>query len=121
MWTSVALHSQALQVEVWLQEEDEGPMAHADSSDAVEIAAAVAMPIQQGAGVLRPPAIVTEFMSGGSLRQALARRSDAIAGGLARCMIAMDAAKVFDGCLCAQPISVDWRGLALQSSWVCNV
>ncbi len=49
----------------------------------------------QGApGTVRPPAIVTEFMSGGSLRSALSRRADFVQGMLPRVMISFDAAKV---------------------------
>ena len=45
-------------------------------------------------GGVRAPAIVTEFLSQGSLRGVLARKSDVIAGPLVRVLIAMDAAKV---------------------------
>ncbi len=41
----------------------------------------------------RPPAIVTEYMSGGSLRSALSRRMELVQGGLTRLLIALDAAK----------------------------
>jgi hypothetical protein len=43
---------------------------------------------------VRPPAIVTEYMSGGSLRGALSRRLEGVQGGLTRLLIALDAAKV---------------------------
>ena len=42
---------------------------------------------------MRAPAIVTEFLSQGSLRGVLSRKSDVIAGPLVRVLIAMDAAK----------------------------
>ena len=45
-------------------------------------------------GGVRAPAIVTEFLSQGSLRGVLARKSDVISGPLVRVLIAMDAAKV---------------------------
>lgn len=44
-------------------------------------------------GVLRPPALVTEYMAGGSLKSALARRADIVAGPLTRLVLALDAAK----------------------------
>lgn len=44
-------------------------------------------------GVLRPPALVTEYMAGGSLKAALARRADIVAGPLTRLVLALDAAK----------------------------
>ncbi len=44
---------------------------------------------------VRPPAIVTEYMSGGSLRGALSRRLEMVQGSLTRLLIALDAAKVF--------------------------
>lgn len=45
-------------------------------------------------GAVRPPAIVTEFMSQGSLKGALQRKADIVQGALMRVLIAMDAAKV---------------------------
>lgn len=45
-------------------------------------------------GSVRPPAIVTEFMSQGSLKSALQRKADIVQGALMRVLIAMDAAKV---------------------------
>jgi serine/threonine protein kinase len=44
-------------------------------------------------GVLRPPALVTEYMAGGSLKVALQRKSDIVAGPLTRIILALDAAK----------------------------
>lgn len=44
-------------------------------------------------GVLRPPALVTEYMAGGSLKTALARKADIVAGPLTRIVLALDAAK----------------------------
>ena len=64
--------------------------------DSVDIAACTAM-AQNSArqpGAVRPPAIVTEFMSQGSLRGVLSRKSDLLQGSLVRVLIAMDAAKV---------------------------
>ena len=51
-------------------------------------------------GTVRPPAIVTEFMSQGSLKGALQRKADIVRGALMRVLIAMDAAKV-DSVLCS--------------------
>lgn len=63
--------------------------------DAVELAAASArQPPTGGAGVVRPPAIVVEYMGQGSLKGALARKADIVQGSLIRVLIAMDAAKV---------------------------
>lgn len=42
---------------------------------------------------VRAPAIVTEYMSGGSLRSALSRRMEMVQGRLTRLLIALDAAK----------------------------
>ena len=65
----------------------------------MELAAALArQPQTGGAGVVRPPAIVVEYMGQGSLKGALARKADIVQGPLIRVLIAMDAAKVF-GCL----------------------
>ena len=67
------------------------------TGDAVELAAALArQPQTGGAGVVRPPAIVVEYMGQGSLKGALARKADIVQGALIRVLIAMDAAKV--GC-----------------------
>lgn len=66
-----------------------------DNGDAVELAAALARaPPAGGAGVVRPPAIVVEYMGQGSLKGALARKADIVQGALIRVLIAMDAAKV---------------------------
>ncbi|KAK9835331.1 hypothetical protein WJX81_003108 [Elliptochloris bilobata] len=48
---------------------------------------------RQGSNTLRPPAMVTEFMSQGSLKTALARKADVVQGAMHRLCIAMDAAK----------------------------
>lgn len=65
------------------------------TGDAVELAAALArQPQTGGAGVVRPPAIVVEYMGQGSLKGALARKADIVQGPLIRVLIAMDAAKV---------------------------
>lgn len=44
-------------------------------------------------GILRPPALVTEYMAGGSLKSALTRKADIVAGALTRVVLALDAAK----------------------------
>ena len=68
------------------------------TGDAVELAAALArQPQTGGAGVVRPPAIVVEYMGQGSLKGALARKAEIVQGALIRVLIAMDAAKV---CCC---------------------
>ena len=41
----------------------------------------------------RPPALVTEYMSQGSLQQALARGAEIVQGPLARLTVAIEAAK----------------------------
>ena len=67
-----------------------------DAGD-VEVAAAAAHHHRNQGGVpgtVRPPAIVTEFMSQGSLKGALQRKADIVQGPLMRVLIAMDAAKV---------------------------
>ncbi|KAK9903274.1 hypothetical protein WJX75_001673 [Coccomyxa subellipsoidea] len=56
------------------------------------------IPMASGANLgrcsnLRPPAVVTEFMSQGSVKQALARKSDVVSGNMHRVVVAMDAAK----------------------------
>ena len=48
----------------------------------------------KGPMAVRPPAIVTEYMSQGSLKGALQRKADIVQGALIRVLIAMDAAKV---------------------------
>ena len=74
--------------------------------DSMDVAACHSM-AQQGTrgqpGAVRPPAIVTEFLSQGSLRGVLSRKSDLLQGALVRILIAMDAAKVrcgLDLCNC---------------------
>ena len=58
------------------------------------------IPITSGANLgrtcsnLRPPAVVTEFMSQGSVKSALARKSEVVVGNMHRVGGAMDAAKV---------------------------
>lgn len=65
------------------------------TGDAVQLAAALArQPQTGGAGMVRPPAIVVEYMGQGSLKGALARKADIVQGPLIRVLIAMDAAKV---------------------------
>lgn len=68
------------------------------------------IPMASGANLgrcsnLRPPAVVTEFMSQGSVKQALARKSDVVSGNMHRVVVAMDAAKV----------------LLIASKWAVNV
>ena len=48
---------------------------------------------RQGSNALRPPAMVTEYMSQGSLKTALSRKADVVQGAMHRLCIAMDAAK----------------------------
>ena len=76
----------------------------------MELAAALARQPQAGAGTVRPPAIVVEYMGQGSLKGALARKADIVQGALIRVLIAMDAAKV---CCCSA------YGAALYSQ-ACN-
>jgi hypothetical protein len=45
-------------------------------------------------GNLRPPAVVTEYMSQGSVKQAIARKAEVVQGNMHRLVVAMDAAKV---------------------------
>lgn len=59
---------------------------------------------------VRPPAIVTEYMSGGSLRSALSRRLEGVQGGLTRLLIALDAAKARPRRPCNNP-SAAWQPL----------
>lgn len=59
---------------------------------------------------VRPPAIVTEYMSGGSLRSALSRRLEGVQGGLTRLLIALDAAKVTPCCPLHNPTAA-WQPL----------
>lgn len=75
--------------------DDDHDFLDRDDGDAVELAAANARaPPTGGAGVVRPPAIVVEYMGQGSLKGALARKADIVQGALIRVLIAMDAAKV---------------------------
>lgn len=53
-------------------------------------------------------------MAGGSLKSALARRADIVAGPLTRVVLALDAAKVRGRCACAAPQAV------VQAAWVPN-
>jgi hypothetical protein len=57
------------------------------------------IPMASGANLgrcsnLRPPAVVTEFMSQGSVKMALSRKSEVVLGNMHRVVVAMDAAKV---------------------------
>ena len=61
---------------------------------------------------VRPPAIVTEYMSGGSLRSALSRRLEGVQGGLTRLLIALDAAKARPRCPCNNPFAA-WQPLPI--------
>lgn len=72
---------------------DEGSDA---DSEAANVPASAAQQQGKGSvpGSVRPPAIVTEFMSQGSLKGALQRKADICQGALMRVLIAMDAAKV---------------------------
>ena len=66
------------------------------SADAARMPSSAAQQQGKGSvpGSVRPPAIVTEFMSQGSLKGALQRKADIVQGSLMRVLIAMDAAKV---------------------------
>ncbi|DBA77349.1 TPA: hypothetical protein ACH3X2_000866 [Trebouxia sp. C0005] len=76
------------------EDDDDDELSDRDQGDAVELAAALArQPQTGGAGVVRPPAIVVEYMGQGSLKGALARKADIVQGALIRVLIAMDAAK----------------------------
>lgn len=90
---------------------DDDDFLDRDDGDAVELAAANARaPPTGGAGVVRPPAIVVEYMGQGSLKGALARKADIVQGALIRVLIAMDAAKVLS-CAhrqCHKPCFVAW-------------
>lgn len=79
-------------------DEDGGPHKRATKhkdGDIVEAIArgAASAPASMLPGALRPPAIVTEYMAGGSLKGALARKADIVAGALTRLVLALDAAK----------------------------
>ena len=75
--------------------DDDDELMDRDNGDAVDLAAALArQPPTGGAGVVRPPAIVVEYMGQGSLKGALARKADIVQGALIKVLIAMDAAKV---------------------------
>ncbi|KAI3433344.1 hypothetical protein D9Q98_003162 [Chlorella vulgaris] len=62
-------------------------------SDVVDVIASGIRRSGVAPGVVRPPALVTEYMAGGSLKMALARRADIVAGPLTRVVLALDAAK----------------------------
>ncbi|KAL3149146.1 hypothetical protein ABBQ32_001981 [Trebouxia sp. C0010 RCD-2024] len=75
-------------------ESNDAELSDHDGGDAIELAAALArQPQTGGAGVVRPPAIVVEYMGQGSLKGALYRKADIVQGALIRVLIAMDAAK----------------------------
>lgn len=66
-----------------------------DSNETDNISDTTSQPAKPGVpGAVRPPAIVTEFLSQGSLKGALQRKADIVHGALMRVLIAMDAAKV---------------------------
>ena len=50
--------------------------------------------LSRNCGNLRPPAVVTEYMSQGSVKQAIARKAEVVSGNMHRLIVAMDAAKV---------------------------
>lgn len=52
------------------------------------------LPQRAAGSLLRPPALVCEYMGGGSLKSAISRRADIVAGVLTRVVLALDAAKV---------------------------
>lgn len=61
--------------------------------DAVHLAADVASKTPILPGMLRPPALVCEYMGGGSVRAALSRKAEFIKTSAARVKIALDAAR----------------------------
>lgn len=72
------------------QEPEDGRLLY-DETDPIPMASGANL---GRSGNLRPPAVVTEFMSQGSVKQALARKSDVVSGNMHRLVVAMDAAKV---------------------------
>ncbi len=79
-----------------------------DEIDAVCVSARAARQTGFVPGVVRPPALVSEFMPGGSVRGALDRRADFLAAPATRVKIALDAARG-----CAWPIA--WAQHLLSS------
>ncbi|GIL89538.1 hypothetical protein Vretifemale_17370, partial [Volvox reticuliferus] len=61
--------------------------------DVVRMTAALAAGIPVMPGVIRPPALVTEYLGAGSLRAALTRGSDFLRSDMVRVKLALDAAR----------------------------
>lgn len=81
---------------VVLPKPSEEQSSDSDSEHSEDVPASAAQQHGKGnvPGTVRPPAIITEFMSQGSLKGALQRKADIVQGALMRLLIAMDAAKV---------------------------
>ncbi len=62
--------------------------------DAVTLTTALAAGIPVLPGVIRPPALVTEYLGAGSLRTALSRGADFLRSDVVRVKLALDAARV---------------------------
>ncbi len=94
LWSSLYYHVRPADAEagdsVLEQEPEDGRLLY-DETDPIPMASGANL---GRAGNLRPPAVVTEFMSQGSVKQALARKSDVVSGNMHRLVVAMDAAKV---------------------------
>ena len=86
------------------QEPEDGRLLY-DETDPIPMASGANL---GRSGNLRPPAVVTEFMSQGSVKQALARKSDVVSGNMHRLVVAMDAAKVRT-CFCSQSVKYSRR------------
>ncbi len=72
---------------------DGGTQKHHRQQNIIDVIQAEAGTPSMMPGILRPPALVTEYMAGGSLKVALARKADIVAGPLTRVVLALDAAK----------------------------
>ena len=71
-------------------QDEDSENSHSDESDSEPV-------VPRGRNVphhVRPPAMVTEYMSQGSVKTALQRKTEIVKGPLMRVLIAMDAAKV---------------------------
>ncbi|PRW58530.1 alternative oxidase [Chlorella sorokiniana] len=70
-----------------------GRVGRGGSKDVVDAIASGMQRSGMQPGMVRPPAMVTEYMAGGSLKSALGRKADIVAGALTRVVLALDAAK----------------------------
>lgn len=68
-------------------------LAPGQAIDAVSLAVELAGKCTMGPGLIRPPALVTEYMAGGSLRGALSRRADFLRSPVTRVKLALDCAR----------------------------